>query len=67
MNFKKVQKIKRVQKKNAKKVIILIREFNVAIILTARKNIIKMQRFKKLIICKVISEKNKKILRTNDF
>ena len=34
---------------SAKKMMILIREFNVAITLTARKNIMKMQRFKKLI------------------
>ena len=52
---------------NMKEMIILTREFNIAITLTTRKNIIKMQKFKKLIIFKVISEKSKKILKLNDF
>ena len=59
---KKTQKIKRVQKMSAKKIIILTREFNVKIILTARKDIMKMQKFKRLIIFKIIFKRNKKIL-----
>ena len=52
---------------SAKEMMILTREFNVAIRLTARKDIMKMQKFKKLIMFRVISEKSKKILKTNDF
>ena len=48
------------QRMNAKRIMILICEFNVAITLTARKNIIKMRKFKKLIMFRVFSEKNKK-------
>ena len=40
--------------------ITLICKFDVAITLTARKNIIKVQKFKKLIMFKIIFEKNKK-------
>ena len=50
-----------------KEMIILTRDSNVAITLTARKNIIKIQTFKKLIIFKVIFERSKKILKFNDF
>ena len=52
---------------SAKEVITLICEFDVAIMLTARKNIMKMQKFKKLIMFKIIFEKNKKILKLNNF
>ena len=45
---------------NATKIIILIRKFNITDTLTARKNIIKVQRFKKLIMSKVIFERSKK-------
>ena len=38
-----------------------------AITLTARKNIMKIQKFKKLIMFKVIFKKSKKILKSNDF
>ena len=41
----------------------LIREFDVAIMLTTRKNVMKMQEFKILIIFRIISEKSKKILK----
>ena len=47
--------------------IILTSDFNVSITLTVHKNIMKMQRFKKLIMFKVIFEKSKKILKSNDF
>ena len=49
------------------KIIILIREFNVANTLTTRRNIIKVRKSKKLIMFKVIFEKCKKILKSNDF
>ena len=52
---------------NAKKIIILIYEFDVAITLTTRKNIMKMQKFKRLIVFRVIFEKSKKTLKSNDF
>ena len=52
---------------NAKKIIILTRDLNVAIMLTARKNEIKIQEFKKLIMFRIIFEKNTKILKLNDF
>ena len=46
---------------------ILICKSHVAITLTTRKNIIKIQKFKKLIMFKMISERNKKTLKLNDF
>ena len=64
---KKTQKIKRVQKMGAKEMIILTCEFNVAITLIMRTNIIKMRKFKKVIMFRMISEKSKKILKSNDF
>ena len=53
-------------KDKREKLIILIYEFNVAITLTARKNIMKVQKFKKLIMFRMIFEKSKKILKLND-
>ena len=55
------------QKINAAKMIILIRELNIKNMLIARKNIVKIKKFKKLMIFKVIFEKSKKILKFNDF
>ena len=55
------------QKMNAIKIIILICESNIENTLTARKNIVKIKKFKKLIIFKVIFEKSKKILKFKDF
>ena len=52
---------------NAKEIIILICEFNVVITLTARKNRIKIQKFKTLTMFEMIFERNKKILKSNDF
>ena len=52
---------------NAKDIITLICKFDVAITLTARKNIMKMQNFKKIIMFRMISKKSKKILKSNDF
>ena len=45
----------------------LRRDLNVNIILTARKNIIKIQKFKELMIFRIIFEESKKILKSNDF
>ena len=55
------------QKMNAAKMIILTHELNIKNTLTARKNIIKIKRFKKLMIFRIIFEENKKILKFNDF
>ena len=52
---------------SAKEIMTLTREFNVAITLTACKNIIKMQKFKKLLMFRMIFERSKKILKSNDF
>ena len=59
--------MKRVQKMSAAEMIVLIRESNIEDTLIARKNIVKIKRFKKLMIFKVVSEENKKILKFNDF
>ena len=59
--------MKRMQKMNAAEKIILIRKSNIENTLTARKNIIKIKKFKKLIIFKIIFEESKKILKFNDF
>ena len=63
----KIKKIKRLQKMNVKEIMILICKFDVAITLTTRKNIIKMQKFKKLIMFRIIFKKSKKILKSKDF
>ena len=55
------------QKIKIAKIIILIRELNIENTLTARKNIVKIKKFKKLMIFKIIFESNKKILKFNDF
>ena len=55
------------QKINATKIIILICKSNIENTLIARKNIIKIRKFKKFMIFKIIFEKNKKILKFNKF
>ena len=55
------------QKIGATKIIILTRKSNIKNTLTARKNVIKIKRFKRLMIFRVIFEKNKKIPKFNDF
>ena len=55
------------QKMNAAKIIALTRELNMINILSARKNIVEIRKFKKLMIFKIVFEKNKKILKLNDF
>ena len=52
---------------NAAKMIILIRESNIENTLIARKNIVEIRKFKKLMIFRIIFEENKKILKFNDF
>ena len=59
--------MKRMQKMNATEIIVLICELNIENMLTTRKNIVKIKKFKKLIIFKIIFEKSKKILKFNDF
>ena len=59
--------MKRVQKMNATEIIILIYKSNIENTLIARKNIVKIKTFKKLIIFKVIFKENKKIIKFNNF
>ena len=59
--------MKRMQKMNAMKIIALTRKLNTINTLFARKNIVKIRRFKKLITFRIISEESKKILKLNDF
>ena len=59
--------MKRMQKMNVVKIIALIRELNMINTLPARKNIVEIRKFKKLMIFRIISEKSKKILKSNDF
>ena len=54
------------QKMNATEIIILTNKSNIENTLTARKNIVKIRKFKKLMIFKIIFEKSKKILKFND-
>ena len=65
--IKKDQEMKRMQKMNATKIIALTRKSDTMNTLSARKNIVEIKRFKKLIIFKVIFEENKKILKLSDF
>ena len=55
------------QKMNATKIIMLIHKLNMMNMLLARKNIVEIKKFKKLIIFKIIFEESKKILKSNDF
>ena len=59
--------MKRMQRMSAIKIIVLTRKSNIENTLTARKNIVKIRKFKKLMIFKVIFEKSKKILKFNNF
>ena len=52
---------------SAKEMMILTYESDVAITLTTRKNIKKVRKFKKSIMFRMIFEKSKKILKSNDF
>ena len=59
--------MKKVQKMNAAKIIALTHKSNTTNMLFARKNIVKVKRFKKLMIFKIIFKESKKILKSNDF
>ena len=52
---------------SAIKIIVLIRKLNIENTLTARKNIVKIKKFKKLMIFRVIFKESKKILKFNNF
>ena len=52
---------------NAIEIITLIHESNINNTLIACKNIVKVKKFKKLIIFKIIFRKNKKVLKFNNF
>ena len=55
------------QRMSATEIIVLICELNIENTLIARKNIVEVKKFKKLMIFKIIFEENKKILKFNDF
>ena len=55
------------QKMSAAKIIALTRELNTMNTLFAQKNIVKIKKFKKLMIFRIIFEEIKKILKSNDF
>ena len=55
------------QKMNAMKIIALTCESDTMNMLPARKNIVEIKKFKKLMIFRIIFEENKKILKSNDF
>ena len=55
------------QKINAMKIIVLICESNIKNTLTARKNIVKIKKFKRLMIFRIIFEKNKKNIEIQQF
>ena len=65
--IKEEQKIKQMQKMNTTKIIVLICKSNIENTLIARKNIIKIKKFKRLMIFRIIFEKSKKILKFNNF
>ena len=65
--IKEKQEMKRVQKINATEMIILTRESNIENTLIAHKNIVKIKKFKKLMIFRIIFEESKKILKFNNF
>ena len=52
---------------SAVKMIVLICKSNIEDTLTARKNIVKIKRFKELMIFRIIFEESKKILKFNNF
>ena len=49
------------------KIIALTRELNTMNTLFARKNIVEIKKFKRLMIFRIISKESKKILKSNDF
>ena len=55
------------QKMSTTKMIALTHESNIKNTLIARKNIVKIKKYKKLMISKIVFEKSKKILKFNDF
>ena len=59
--------MKRMQRMNATKIIALTYKLNIKNTLIARKNIVEVKKFKKLMIFKIIFEESKKILKFNDF
>ena len=55
------------QKINVIKIIALTRKSNTLNTLFARKNIVEVKKFKKLMIFRIIFKESKKILKSNDF
>ena len=54
-------------KMNITKIVVLTRELNTMNTLSARKNIVEIRKFKKLMIFRIIFEESKKTLKLNDF
>ena len=52
---------------NATEIIVLTCKLNIKNMLVARKNIVKIKKFKKFMIFKIVFEKSKKILKFNNF
>ena len=52
---------------NAAEIIALTRKSNIENTLIVHKNIVKIKKFKKLMIFKIVFEENKKILKFNNF
>ena len=65
--IKEKQEMKQMQRMSATEMIVLTRESDIKDTLTARKNIVEVKKFKKLMIFKIIFEESKKILKFNDF
>ena len=65
--IKKEEEIKWVQKISAAEMIARTRELNIENMLIVCKNIVKIKKFKKLMIFRIIFEENKKILKFNKF
>ena len=65
--IKEKQEMKRMQRMSAAKMITLTHESDIENTLIARKNIVEIRRFKKLMIFRIIFEESKKILKFNNF
>ena len=55
------------QKMNTAEMIALTRKLNIKNMLIVRKNIVKIRKFNKLMIFKIIFKENKKVLKFNNF
>ena len=65
--IKENQEMKKMQKMNVMKIITLTRKSDTMNTLFAWKNIVKIKKFKKLMIFRIIFKESKQILKLNDF